>query len=138
MAVTNKVGFAVGNKEYKEAKEICFYSIMLGLVIAIATAGGTLIFSEEIATIYTTEIKVIELAASLMFLAALFQFSEFNSGFLSCRCSAWLQRYNVDTHYQFLRVLDSRFINWIDSSVNRVACARRWDRLASGLALSLA
>lgn len=76
MAVTIKVGFAVGNKEYKEAKEICFYSIMLGLVIAIATAGGTLIFSEEIATIYTTEIKVIELAASLMFLAALFQFSD--------------------------------------------------------------
>ncbi|WP_235938770.1 MATE family efflux transporter [Thalassotalea algicola] len=76
MAVTIKVGFAVGNKEYQEAKNICFYSIMLGLVIAVATAVITLTFKSDIAAIYTNEIEVIELAASLMFLAALFQFSD--------------------------------------------------------------
>jgi len=76
MAVTIKVGFAVGNKQYKNAKDICYYSIMLGLVIAVATAALTLTFNFQIASIYTTDLKVIELAASLMFLAALFQFSD--------------------------------------------------------------
>ncbi|MFD2166837.1 MATE family efflux transporter [Thalassotalea euphylliae] len=76
MAVTIKVGFAVGNKEYQQAKDLCFYSVMLGLVIAVVTATGTIIFNSEIASIYTTETKVIELAASLMFLAAMFQFSD--------------------------------------------------------------
>ena len=76
MAVTIKVGFAVGNKEYQQAKDLCFYSIILGLLIAIITAAGTLLFKTEIAAIYTTESQVIELAAGLMFLAALFQFSD--------------------------------------------------------------
>jgi len=34
------------------------------------------LFSTQIAAIYTTDIEVLELAASLMFLAALFQFSD--------------------------------------------------------------
>ncbi|WP_448555516.1 MATE family efflux transporter [Thalassotalea montiporae] len=76
MAVTIKVGFAVGNKQYQDAKDICWYSALLGLVIAVVTASGTLLFKSEIAGIYTTELPVIELAASLMFLAALFQFSD--------------------------------------------------------------
>ncbi|WP_448211521.1 MATE family efflux transporter [Colwellia sp. MEBiC06753] len=76
MAVTIKVGFAVGNKQYQQAKDICSYSVMLGLVIAVVTATATLLFKTEIATIYTTEHAVISLAASLMFLAALFQFSD--------------------------------------------------------------
>ena len=76
MAVTIKVGFAVGNKKYQEAKDICWHSAMLGLVIAVVTASATLLFKTEIASIYTTELPVIELAASLMFLAALFQFSD--------------------------------------------------------------
>ncbi|REL35455.1 MATE family efflux transporter [Thalassotalea euphylliae] len=76
MAVTIKVGFAVGNKQYQDAKDICWYSALLGLVIAVVTASGTLLFKSQIAGIYTTELPVIELAASLMFLAALFQFSD--------------------------------------------------------------
>ncbi|REL26771.1 MATE family efflux transporter [Thalassotalea euphylliae] len=76
MAVTIKVGFAVGNKKHQEAKAICWHSAMLGLVIAVVTASATLLFKTEIASIYTTELPVIELAASLMFLAALFQFSD--------------------------------------------------------------
>ena len=36
----------------------------------------TLVFKTQIAAIYTNDPKVIELAASLMFLAALFQFSD--------------------------------------------------------------
>ncbi|GAA6206559.1 MATE family efflux transporter [Thalassotalea sp. SU-HH00458] len=76
MAVTIQVGFAVGDGDHEKAKEICRYSVVLGLVIAIVTAALSLGFRHEIAAIYTHEIPVIELAASLMFLAALFQFSD--------------------------------------------------------------
>ena len=48
----------------------------LGLIIAVATAAITLVFSKQIAAIYTIDTEVLELAASLMFLAALFQFSD--------------------------------------------------------------
>lgn len=76
MAVTIKVGFALGEKDFKQAKEMCKYSVILGLLIAIFTASLTLIFRNEIAQIYTNDSQVIKLAASLMFLAALFQFSD--------------------------------------------------------------
>lgn len=76
MAVTIKVGFAVGNNDHLEAKAICKHSVIFGLLIAVVTAAITLSLREQIASIYTTELPVIELAASLMFLAALFQFSD--------------------------------------------------------------
>ncbi len=76
MAVTIQVGFAIGDNDHQKAKEICRYSVVLGVIIAIVTAVFSLVFKYEIAAIYTTETPVIELAASLMFLAALFQFSD--------------------------------------------------------------
>lgn len=76
MAVTIKVGFALGEKDFKQAKEMCKYSVILGLLIAIFTASLTLIFKTEVSQIYTNDLQVITLASSLMFLAALFQFSD--------------------------------------------------------------
>ena len=76
MAVTIKVGFEVGNKNLEKAKELCRYSVILGLIIAVGTAAITLLFRTQIAAIYTIDTEVLELAASLMFLAALFQFSD--------------------------------------------------------------
>lgn len=76
MAVTIKVGFAIGEKQLEDAKALCKDSVILGLFIAIFTALGTIIFREQIAAIYTNDIEVITLAASLMFLASLFQFSD--------------------------------------------------------------
>ena len=76
MAVTIKVGFSVGKNDYEEAKALCKSSVILGLLIAVVTAVLSLVFRTEIASIYTTNTAVIELAASLMFLAALFQFSD--------------------------------------------------------------
>jgi MATE family multidrug resistance protein len=76
MAVTIQVGFAVGNKELAKAKEICHYSLILSLLIAVGTALFTIAFRYQIAEMYTIDTKVVELAASLMFLASLFQFSD--------------------------------------------------------------
>ncbi|TLU61124.1 MATE family efflux transporter [Thalassotalea litorea] len=77
MAVTIKVGFAVGENKLDDAKHMCTTSMWLGFIIAIVTATGTIVFREQIALIYTTETAVVSLAANLMFLAALFQFSDF-------------------------------------------------------------
>ncbi|MCJ8320514.1 MAG: MATE family efflux transporter [Colwellia sp.] len=76
MAITIKVGFAIGNNDFQQAKNYCFHAIIFGLILAVFTAAITLLFRYQIASIYTTEIKVINLAASLMFLAALYQFSD--------------------------------------------------------------
>ncbi len=76
MAVTIKVGFAVGNKKYQQAKEFCFNSILFGLLLAIFTAILTFVFRYQIAAIYTHDQDVINLAAGLMFLAVLYQFSD--------------------------------------------------------------
>ncbi len=76
MATTIKVGFAIGNKNFKQARHYTMYSILLGLALACFTAFITLVFRHEISAIYSTETPVIKLAASLMLLAAIYQFSD--------------------------------------------------------------
>lgn len=76
MATTIKVGYAVGNNNFKQAKDYTRYSVILGLVLACFTALITVVFRTQIAGIYSTEIPVIELAASLMLLASVYQFSD--------------------------------------------------------------
>ncbi len=76
MATTIKVGFAVGNKNIQQAKDYTFYAILLGLGLACFTALITIVFRNQIASIYSTENTVIELAASLMLLASIYQFSD--------------------------------------------------------------
>lgn len=76
MAVTIKVGTVIGNKEYNHARELTNHAIIFGLMVASITASLTLIFKTSIAQIYSSDPHVIEIAASLMLLAALFQFSD--------------------------------------------------------------
>jgi MATE family multidrug resistance protein len=76
MATTIKVGFAVGNKNIQQAKNYTIYAILLGLALACFTATITVVFRSQIASIYSTDVAVIELAASLMLLASIYQFSD--------------------------------------------------------------
>ncbi len=76
MAATIKVGYAVGEKNFEQARDYTLYSIILGLALACFTALITVLFRTQIAGIYSTEEPVIELAASLMLLAAVYQFSD--------------------------------------------------------------
>ena len=76
MAVTIKVGFEVGNNNLAKAKERCKYSILLGLFLAVGTSAITIIFNHQIAAIYSTDKDVLALAANLMLLASVFQFSD--------------------------------------------------------------
>jgi len=76
MATTIKVGYAVGNNNLKQARDYTLYANILGLLLACVTALITLSFRKEIAGIYSTEAPVIELAANLMLLATIYQFSD--------------------------------------------------------------
>jgi MATE family multidrug resistance protein len=76
MATSIRIGYLLGENRPQQAKLASYCALSLGLVIASITATLTVLMSVVIATFYTTDIEVIELAASLMFLAALFQFSD--------------------------------------------------------------
>ena len=76
IAVTIKVGFAIGQKNYQQAKEYSHSAIILGLMIALITALFILLFRYQIGHLYSKDLQVIELAANLMFLAMLYQFSD--------------------------------------------------------------
>lgn len=76
MATTIKVGYAIGHDNQQQAKDYTTYAITLGLVLAIFTAIITVVFRVPIVSIYTTELPVIELAANIMLLATLYQFSD--------------------------------------------------------------
>lgn len=76
MATTIKVGNAVGNNNNQQAKDYTSHAISLGLLLAVFTAIITVLFRVPIVSIYTTELPVIELAANIMLLATLYQFSD--------------------------------------------------------------
>jgi len=76
MATTIKVGFALGHNNHQQAKDYTLHAITLGLLLAVFTAVITVIFRVPIVSIYTTELPVIELAANIMLLATLYQFSD--------------------------------------------------------------
>lgn len=76
MATTIKVGNAVGHNNNQKAKDYTTHAISLGLLLAVFTAIITVLFRVPIVSIYTNELPVIELAANIMLLATLYQFSD--------------------------------------------------------------
>ena len=76
MATTIKVGYAIGHNDQQQAKDYTLHAIVLGLLLAVFTAIITVIFRVPIVSIYTAELPVIELAANIMLLATLYQFSD--------------------------------------------------------------
>jgi len=76
MATTIKVGYSLGHNDVQQAKDYTYHAIIFGLLLAIFTAALTLLLRVPIVSIYTTELPVIELAANIMLLATLYQFSD--------------------------------------------------------------
>ncbi|HAQ85652.1 MAG TPA: MATE family efflux transporter, partial [Pseudomonas sp.] len=76
MAITIRIGQALGRGAPRDARFVAGVGIVSSLVYACFSAGSMLLFSEQIARIYTTDQAVIAVAASLFFYAALFQFSD--------------------------------------------------------------
>ena len=76
MGATILVGQAVGAGQYRDAKQYSFLAV--GLAIAFSTIAITvlLIFREQIASLYSTDLQIIGLASQFLIYAALFQLSD--------------------------------------------------------------
>ena len=75
-AITIRVGHAVGGKKLDLAKRICRTGLLINSLVAIITAGFTMLFAEQIASLYTRDSQVVAIAVGLLYLNALYQVSD--------------------------------------------------------------
>lgn len=76
MASTILVGQELGAGSPQKAKNMSYAALLLGLTITIITAFITIFYRYEIAAIFVTDEIVIRMAAGLLLLAAIYQFSD--------------------------------------------------------------
>jgi len=76
MAITVRVGNAVGRNDARGVRYAGFCGIGLALLTQLLSAGLMLGLPHAIASLYTDNARVIDLAAQLLVLAGLFQFSD--------------------------------------------------------------
>ena len=76
MAVAIRIGHSVGKEDALNAKISVYCALVCAIIIALFTATVSVILSTEIAALYTENKGVITIASSLLFFAALFQFSD--------------------------------------------------------------
>lgn len=75
-ATTIRVGHLVGENNLQELKKAISTAIILSMAMSILTVIFTLLFRNQVATLYTSDAAVIALASSLLILAAIYQFSD--------------------------------------------------------------
>jgi len=75
-AITIRVGHAIGKGRPDRAKLVSHTGLLVNSLIALTTAGLTLLFAENIAGIYTSNSRVIAASVGLLYLNALYQFSD--------------------------------------------------------------
>ena len=76
MAITVRVGQALGRQQPREARFVAGVGMGTALVWAAISASLILLLREQIATVYTADLRVIEVATMLLMFAALYQFSD--------------------------------------------------------------
>ncbi|MBL0511715.1 MATE family efflux transporter [Aeromonas media] len=76
VGVTIRVGHSIGEGQPDQARVAARTGLMLGMGVAAATAALTVLLREPIAGIYTDDLQVITLAATLLFFAAIYQISD--------------------------------------------------------------
>lgn len=76
LALAIRIGFLVGEGRASHAKTTYWAGILMAVSMVFVTASVMVLFNTEIASLYSTETAVISAAASLLLLAAIFQFSD--------------------------------------------------------------
>jgi multidrug resistance protein, MATE family len=76
MATSIRIGFLLGERRADQAKIATQCAFLLGVSIALFTATFTVLARHYIARLYSIDLAVVELAASLLLLASMFQFSD--------------------------------------------------------------
>jgi len=76
MALTIAVGFEVGAKRFKDARQYSYIGIGIALLMAILCALGLFIFRQQVATLYTEDVDVLKLTQYFLLYAIFFQLSD--------------------------------------------------------------
>ncbi|WP_158782936.1 MATE family efflux transporter [Pantoea sp. BAV 3049] len=76
VATTIRVGFRLGQGSVEGARVASWTAQGVGMTMALLTALFTITFRQQIALLYTDNPEVVTLAAQLMLLAAIYQFSD--------------------------------------------------------------
>lgn len=76
LAVTIRIGYLLGEDRESAAKDASYTAVTLGLAFAAINALISVLLRYELSGLYSTEADVINMAADLLFLAAVFQFSD--------------------------------------------------------------
>jgi multidrug resistance protein, MATE family len=75
-AISVRVGVFVGRNQPDRARFAGYTGIGLSVMIMMMTASVMLLFPKTIVSMYTTDVEVVELAARLLIMAAIFQISD--------------------------------------------------------------
>ncbi len=76
VAVTARVGYWLGQERFGQMRLAGYCGIGLSLVFQVVTVTIMLLLRYQIVGFYTNDLAIIEIAAGLIFLAAIFQFSD--------------------------------------------------------------
>lgn len=76
VAISARVGNSIGRKRPDEARFRGFVGVVVCCCVMAVTAIIILLFPRQIASIYTNEVAVIDIAVQLLFMAAIFQLSD--------------------------------------------------------------
>ncbi|MGN6930400.1 MATE family efflux transporter, partial [Neisseria sp. P0015.S010] len=75
-AITVRVGFSLGRRDFLRARYISGVSMVLGWVLATCNALLLVIFRFQLAGMYTNDAAVLGIAATVLFFASLFQLAD--------------------------------------------------------------
>ncbi|WP_088328370.1 MATE family efflux transporter [Lacimicrobium sp. SS2-24] len=76
LAVAIRVGFLLGEEKPLHARKAVHGAWIVGIACALFTASVSFLLRFQIADLYSNDAEVVRMAADLMFLAAVFQFSD--------------------------------------------------------------
>lgn len=76
MALTIVVGFEVGAKRFRDAKQYSYLGIGIATGLALLFGVGLLVFNRQVAGFYTSEIEVLELTQHFLMYSILFLISD--------------------------------------------------------------
>jgi len=76
MAITIRVGQALGRQDARDARFVAGVGILMALLLACVSSSAMLLGRETIAGLYSTDTAVLAIASGLLIYAAFFQFSD--------------------------------------------------------------
>ena len=134
MALTIAVGFEVGAKRFKDARQYSYIGIGIALIMAILCAFGLFIFSEQVAGLYTEDWDVLKLSQEFLLYAIFFQLSDA----IAAPIQGSLRGYK-DVKVTFVMALISYWIvglplGYVLASYGQFGAAGYWMGLILGLA----